>query len=232
MINSMNLQARKTWAKSASGLPIDLYASPNFKWTQHERPIAFLGGVHGDEPEGVWLAEATLEWLRKATAEPGTPEWLLIPCLNPDGYSKNQRVNSRGVDLNRNFPNRDWSPDFPKDRYYPGPAPSSEPETNAILDLIERYKPQIIIHCHSWEPCIVLTGTVGKNCADYLAQSSGYTFKENIGYPTPGSLGDYAWYEKQIPVICIEVAEKIEKEKVWPLFESGIKKVFRDGCRD
>jgi murein peptide amidase A len=228
----MLIQQRKNWAKSASGLPIDLYAHSDFKWTADEKPLVFLGGVHGDEPEGVWLASYTLEWLRNATPEQVGIKWLLITCLNPDGLSKNERVNSRGVDINRNFPNSNWSTEYTNDRYYPGPTAASEPETKAMLNIIEQYRPQMIIHCHSWEPCIVLTGTKGKNCADDLAESSGYPFKSDIGYPTPGSLGDYAWFEKQIPVICIEVAEKIEKEKVWPLFQTGIQRVFRHGCID
>ena len=33
---------------------------------------------------------------------------LFIPCLNPDGMSKNTRTNSNGVDLNRNFPTKNW----------------------------------------------------------------------------------------------------------------------------
>lgn len=228
----MRLQERTGWAKSAGFLDIDLYAPESFKWTQNEAPLVFIGGVHGDEPEGVWLAEATLNWLRNATVSQAPIPWLLIPCLNPDGLKANTRVNSSGVDINRNFPNSNWSPEFSKERYYPGPRPSSEPETRAIVDLIERYRPQMIIHCHSWNPCIVLTGDKGRNCAEYLAASTGYPFQDHIGYPTPGSLGDYAWFEKNIPVICVEVAEKIEREKVWPLFEAGIHKVFKHGRVD
>ncbi|MEQ1878880.1 MAG: DUF2817 domain-containing protein [Bdellovibrionia bacterium] len=228
----MPVQERKAWSKSAGGRPIDLFASSNFKWTKDESPLVFIGGVHGDEPEGVWLAEATLDWLRNATASAVGISWLLIPCLNPDGLELNQRMNGNGVDINRNFPNQNWSPEFPKPRYNPGPKPASEPETRAMLKLIEDYKPQMIIHCHSWNPCIVLTGDKGVNCAEYLAASTGYPYKQDIGYPTPGSLGDYAWYEKDIPVICVEVAEKIEREKVWPLFKSGIEKVFLNGRID
>jgi murein peptide amidase A len=228
----MPIQVRKAWSHSSGGLPIDLYASADFAWNSDQWPLVFLGGVHGDEPEGVWLAEATLEWLKKTTPAEVKVPWLLIPCLNPDGLAKNERVNARGVDLNRNFPNQNWSPEFPQERYYPGPNPASEPETKLMLDVIEKFQPQMIIHCHSWKPCIVLTGDKGQNCAIHLSESSGYPFQETIGYPTPGSLGDYAWFEKNIPVICIEVAEKIEKAKVWPLFEAGIKKVFLNGRID
>jgi murein peptide amidase A len=228
----MLVQERKSWAKSAGGRAIDLYASSSFQWKENEAPMVLLGGVHGDEPEGVWLAEATLHWLRNATSEQVKIPWLLIPCLNPDGFAINERVNANKVDINRNFPNQNWSPEFPKERYYPGPSPASEPETRAILEIIGKYKPQMIIHCHSWNPCIVLTGSKGQNCAHYLAEATGYPYQEHIGYPTPGSLGDYAWFEKGIPVICIEVAEKIEKEKVWPLFEPGIHKVFYNGRQD
>lgn len=223
------------WANSTEGRPIPLHMSHHFRnGTPKEKPILFLGGTHGDEPEGVWLAEETLEWLDEVQRH--LPEnykipWLLISCLNPDGFSKNQRVNGRGVDLNRNFPDKSWSPKYEVERYFPGPAPASEPETRALVSLIEKYPPQLIVHCHSWYPCIVLTGERGQNCAEYLSKSTGYKFKHDIGYPCPGSLGEFGWVEKSVPVICVEVEEKVERSKIRPLFYKGVTDLFQFGVK-
>ena len=36
---------------------------------------------------------------------------LFIPCLNPDGMALGTRTNANGVDLNRNFPTKNWGED-------------------------------------------------------------------------------------------------------------------------
>lgn len=214
-----------SWAKTASGTPIDLYKKSHSLGETLERPVLFVGGVHGDEPEGVTLANELLSWLReneKIQSENLRP-WILIPCINPDGYSRAQRGNGQGVDLNRNFPSRDWSPESKAPRYYPGPSPGSELEVQALAKLIEDEKPQLIVHFHSWEPCVVYTGAPGKEAAELIAEGTGYIAREDIGYPTPGSLGQYGWLEHQVPVICVEAQEHSDLSTVWPIFASGLK---------
>lgn len=217
---------QRTWAHSASGKSIELYKKKHTPRTEHfqDSPILFVGGVHGDEPEGVHLATKLLEWLQE-NAKNETKEiipWILIPCLNPDGYSQNERTNGNGVDLNRNFPARDWEPLAKAPRYYPGPSPGSEPEIQALVKLIEDEKPHLIVHFHSWKPCVVYTGKTGAKAAEVLATGTGYECHEDIGYPTPGSLGQYGWLEHQIPVVCIEEQEHIDLELVWPHFKTGL----------
>ncbi len=99
-------------------------------------------------------------------------ELWLVPMINPDGYLYNQviapggggmwRKNRRaigatvfGVDLNRNFGYR-WGHDnigsssFPPDEIYRGPAPFSEPETQALRDFISAREFVITIFYHSF----------------------------------------------------------------------------------
>src|SRR5687768_13836975 len=90
---------------SALNNPIALHA--NKPLAELHSPVLLLGGVHGDEPEGVWLATSTLALLQRERAK---VDWALVPCLNVDGFAKGTRVNGRGVDLNRNYPSRSWSP--------------------------------------------------------------------------------------------------------------------------
>lgn len=206
------------WVKTASGASLSLYLNIHRK---NLRPYLFIGGVHGDEPEGVRLAEEFLLWLKTHSSEQDHP-WILIPCLNVDGFKNNQRTNSRGVDLNRNFPSRDWLSTPEKNRYYPGPHASSESEVKGLVDLITSTKPSVIFHFHSWKPCVVYTGEPGKPYADFLTQGNGYDSHPDIGYPTPGSLGQYGWLEHKIPVVCVEEQEKSPLENVWPHFKTGL----------
>jgi protein MpaA len=212
------------WAKSAAGHNIPLYMSGEIS-TFKMKPILIVGGVHGDEPEGVWLSEHCLEWLK---SNPVSVPWLLVTCLNPDGFLIRERTNSRKVDLNRNFPSSNWSTEHSKARYYPGPHPQSEPEVQALVRLIDKANPQLIIHCHSWKPCVVYTGEPGLRDSERLGRSSGYQVQPDIGYPTPGSLGEYGWKDKKIPVICIEENEPMVKEEIWPRFANGFKEIFSD----
>lgn len=223
---------------------------PSSTSTPIPNPILFVGGVHGDEPEGVWLAESLLNSLRThynrkthhslspsqsnalssatnpisplSTASPFSQPWVLMTCLNPEGYAKNERTNSAGVDLNRNFPSPDWSAEAKAPRYHPGEKPASEPEVQGLMRAIEVYQPKLIIHFHSWKPCVVYTGAPAQPIAQILGEYSGYAFHEDIGYPTPGSLGQYGWLSKQIPVVCIEEQEGAAREHIWPRFQGAL----------
>jgi hypothetical protein len=216
---------RKNWATSRKDRKIALYASGNLKLQDH--PILLIGGVHGDEPEGVELAEKTLGFLGRESEKIQVP-WIVIPCLNVDGFSAKTRTNGAGVDLNRNYASLNWSPIAEKERYFPGPKPGSEPEVQAIMNLIEELDPRIIIHCHSWNPCIVCAGQPGQKDAELLGSASGYEVRPEIGYPTPGSLSQYGWADRKIPVICIEEKDGTPLDQVWPHFEPAMRDIFAD----
>lgn len=224
-----------TWARTDLGTPIALHASHAPDVLNGKSPVLLMGGVHGDEPLGVHLAQQTLAMLLQEAQAPsdrgGFVPWLLIPCLNVDGFARKTRVNGRGVDLNRNYPSRSWSPDFEKDRYNPGPGPGSEAEVRAVVELIRRTRPKVIIHCHSWKPMIVCAGPPGQREAECLGRSSGYEVVPEIGYPTPGSLSQFGWADNRIPVICIEEADESPSGQVWPRFETGMREIFLDASR-
>jgi protein MpaA len=99
--------------------------------------------IHGDEDAGI----AIVDVLRQGGAPPGVELWL-VPSMNPDGQSAGDRHNANQVDLNRNFPYR-WGPiGAPGDGQYAGTGPASEPETQAIVNLIAQLRPDITIWYH------------------------------------------------------------------------------------
>ncbi len=216
------------WAKSAGNRPIALYHSTEFEFHKQQRPLLFIGGVHGDEPEGVELAMRLLEHLKLSPKQHTYTPWILIPCLNPDGYENNSRTNANGVDLNRNYPAKNWQKEYEKDRYYPGTEAASEPEIKALVQLIESERPRLLIHFHSWKPCIIATGDKALVDAKRLADQSGYELQHHIGYETPGSLSQYAWHDLGLPVICIEEQEKSDLSLVWPHFGEALIEILQD----
>ncbi len=69
------------------------------------RPVYISGGIHGDEPGGVW---AVLEFLKRYPSLPDLYqgfEFTILPCTNPFGFEHSTRENAAGIDLNRQFKN-------------------------------------------------------------------------------------------------------------------------------
>ncbi len=106
-------------------------------------PVLVIGVIHGDEEAG----ETIVERLSAAPVPAGIDLWL-VTSMNPDGQAVPQRGNARGVDLNRNFP-QGWGPiGEPGDGQYAGTGPASEPETQAIVGLVDRLQPKLTIFYH------------------------------------------------------------------------------------
>jgi murein peptide amidase A len=226
MMLAMSVTLYENWCHTTTGSPVPLYtSSATLPTEQKNGGVLWIGGVHGDEPEGVELALSTLQWLKSHTQK---MFWSLIPCLNPDGVVLRQRTNARGVDLNRNYPSKDWSAVARAPRYHPGPCPNSEPEIQALVKLIQEQKPHVIVHCHSWKPSIVCAGPEALRLGQHFSDSTGYPLLDDIGYPTPGSLSQYAWQDLGIPVVCIEEKERIHLSTVWPRFKTGVENFFKD----
>lgn len=154
----------------------------------------------------------------------GADNLLFIPCLNPDGLQNNTRTNANGVDLNRNFPTKNWGEDTSQagdnpDDYYGGKSPASEIETQFVIDIIEKYKPKLILTLHAPYKIVNYDGPA-KEIAQKISDIIGYPVEESIGYPTPGSFGTYCGVERNIPTITLELDEKIPVENlVQPVFE-------------
>ncbi len=168
------------------------------------RKILAMSLIHGDEiPSGA----VSKNWIERLTKIDPRNTWRVIPVVNPDGLRTRQRMNSRGVDLNRNFPTKEWNASAlaswkkktkSDPRRYPGPSAASESETKCLIKHFEDFKPDFIISIHT--PIGVL---------DF----DGPPVSAPKGSPLPwlplgnfpGSLGRYMWKDKNIPVLTIEL---------------------------
>ena len=178
--------------------------------------LLLLGGVHGDEIEGVWLIEAALEnW--KAAYPGESVGAVLWPRVNPDGVETKARWNARQVDLNRNLPSKDWTAEVKNPRYPPGPSPASEPENQALVRLITEGKPTAILSAHSFHKYQINVNGPSHAWGERLSRVCGYPVTHDIGYPTPGCLGTYAGKELGIPTITLEIERGLPREKVLSL---------------
>jgi protein MpaA len=184
-----------------------------FRLTNGPVNLLLMGGVHGDEPEGYYLVERFMQDGGWKLLEGKAALWCL-PRLNPDGCALNTRTNLNKVDLNRNMATKDWSPVAAKERYHPGPAAASEIETRALVKVIDSLKPRAIVSMHTFDPMINYNGPCRK-LAEVFAKGTGYIVTDHIGYPTPGSLGTWAGWEREIPTITLEIERDSGFEKTW-----------------
>ena len=188
------------------GLPITA-----FEFKNGEPRVLILGGVHGDEPEGVYCANFLLREFFKSFSL--KLNLVLIPALNVEGVLAKTRQNSRGVDLNRNLPTKDWTSEVLNPRYNPGPSASSEPESLHTVKFLDSFRPQFIVSLHSWKPMLNTNGDCGE-FVKILNQETGYPIEPTIGYPTPGCLGTYSGIERNIPTLTYEIERGLSFQEI------------------
>ncbi len=107
-----------------------------------EERVLIVSSMAGSDPESVRFVDRLAT--RLSRTDPGVDvTTLLIRSPNPDGLAGHFSTNSRGVELNRNFP----SSRFPVTRTTrTGPEPGSEPETQAIMRLLAEFRPTRVVH--------------------------------------------------------------------------------------
>jgi protein MpaA len=205
-----------------------------------------LCGVHGDEITPVKFCFDILEDLRKNPEIIGDSLVVVAPIVSPDSFfrSRPTRTNARGVDVNRNFPTKDWAKNAKrlwKQRYkqdkrrYPGRYALSEQETIFQVNLINLYKPNKIISVHAPLTLLDYDGPAfshvhGKSAKQLLIQMSQKANKYKISnYPFfTGSLGNWAGNERNIPTFTLELpnSDWNKTKKYFDMFKLAIREAI------
>lgn len=203
---------------SVRGVPILMHI-----FGQGPGPTFIFGAIHGNEANSAVVARRLIELLEQ------NPDVYLGRCVaiiaaaNPDGLSRDTRTNVNQIDLNRNFPTKNWQAGR-KGATNGGEVPGSEPETQAIIRAVELLQPRRIVSIHS------ITG--GRYCNNYdgpaeeiaelMHAHNGYPVKKSIGYPTPGSFGSWAGIDQQIPTITLELPHDQKGDESWSVQHAAL----------
>ncbi len=209
-----------------------------------ENCTLLLGTVHGDEIPTAYVLFKLAEHLKENPDIYKGRCIVVAPLVNPDGFLANppRRVNSRGIDPNRNFPTKFWKRDAIKQwqgtsrskRYNPGQKPGSESETNFQIALINRFKPQKILTLHSPLNFYDYDGpSVGldvfEKWLEKISKETNHPMKKLGVYP--GSLGNYAGFERDIFVVTLELpsSEPRMGAQYYSQFKSAVGKFVQLG---
>lgn len=191
----------KEYGKSVLGAPL-LYLPAS-----EQCRLLVFAGLHGEEAEGVFLLSRALRLLANA------PRYTsVILCTNPDGVQLGTRGNARGVDLNRNWNTSNWSAASVYCRLVleaeritelsPGVQAESEPETQALRQLVEQSGTQNILSLHA--PLACIDAPHSSPLTEFLVNATGHPWQRDIGYPTPGSFGTWC-HEKGLHAVTWEL---------------------------
>jgi len=157
------------------------------------------GSMHGNEKTGTFaclrVAELLIQYYRT------DPYWktrlteytvIIIPVLNPDGFTRYTRENANGKDLNSQFP-----PD----------GTTTEPEAWALRYLMGNYTPTVYVNIHEgwyWYPLDMLYGNyesgTNKSLTISAMRKANNTFTE---------LRHWGWFTENGANVCISKVRAI-----------------------
>ena len=162
---------------------------------QGDDVLLIIATIHGNEAAGTPLVAAFAEWLAEHPEEWDQRRVVIVPVANPDGMAADERFNSRGVDLNRNFPAGNWGEADAKPH---GATPLSEQESRVLMRVVCTYFPTRVISIHQPVNCIDYDGP-GQDLAEAMAAQCELPVKK-LG-SLPGSFGSFVGITLNKPII-------------------------------
>ena len=174
-----------------------------------EKKYLIVAGIHGGyEGNTIALANKLITYINdNPELIPSNVTLYIIRNMNPDGEARDNgvdgRVNNNGVDLNRNFPSKNWAADWNRDGcwiYRPttgGKYAGSEPETRSVMSFIRAHQIEAMISYHSAGLGIFPGGVPweepSKRLAAALSKVTGYPYPPvDTGCVYTGTLSDWA----------------------------------------
>ncbi|QGJ68742.1 Hypothetical protein PBC10988_4040 [Planctomycetales bacterium 10988] len=189
----------ETLGHSREGRPIQ-YAT----FGEGQYKVLVLGPFQGDEIAALEFVDQLAIYLDRSRNQLGDRSIRVIRLPNPDGFVQGVRGNVHGVEINRNFPARNWQQISGGTHWISGTRPASEPETQLLMQEIERWKPGriILLNADSNRPEIGWAGA-SHLLAQTLAMKAEIPMARKGEHWISGSLAAYYGAERQIPLLSL-----------------------------
>jgi murein peptide amidase A len=189
-----------------------------------ENRLFIFGAMHGSEKNSAEIVQQLILAINSGRITiPEDKQLIIIPTLNIDGYKRNNRLNANSVDINRNYPTKDWVADtFLTDEQTfkngGGTIPVSEPETRLTTYLIETVNPYLSVSYHSWGKYSIPNSLpeallIGQKYAELSKYVYSDPFEENTGfnYVATGTINTWG-NETGYNIITIELADLVNHD--------------------
>lgn len=181
------------------------------------RRVLWVGGIHGNEIEGTIATDELPAAFASVDGLADRVTLTIVEDINPDGRAARTRGNAHGIDLNRNYPARNFAASPTN-----GKEPLCEPESRVLHDLIVRLDPHVVVVAHSWgrrpegPPCFINFDGPADHLARRFGELSGYAVvpSENI-HGTPGSLGSFVGIDRRTPILTLEYERGRSPARCW-----------------
>ncbi len=194
----------RTYGKSVLGAPLLYFPAQ----VESQSRGLILAGTHGDETASIAGLSCALR-----TLPINSLHHDVVLSMNPDGNQLGTRANANQVDLNRAFPTKNWTEHGTVYRWSShtpvrdvkvktGRADQLEPEVAALINLIEKRRPQFVVSFH--EPLAFVDDPKHSELAKWLGNQFDLPLVEEVDYETPGSFGTWCG-ERELPCITLEL---------------------------
>jgi hypothetical protein len=213
--------ARPATAPTAQSLPKVAWTS-SYESTQR-RPIETVrlgtgpeqifvtGSLSGDDAASVQLIDALAGTITARPELIDGKSLLIVRNPNPDALAEHISVNTRGVNLNRNFPSVRFTA-VPTQQT--GPSPASEAETRIMLRLIGGFQPAVVVHLRSstlsQRPLVRATSPAAARLTDALSRNDA-DIDSFSGEFKAGSLEEFAATRLKADAILVEIPSRSGK---------------------
>lgn len=256
------ITAKESIGQSHEGRPIHFVRISNDPEVDQDKPEVLYDALHhAREPASLSQLIFFMWYLLENYGSDPEVDYLVnnlelyfVPCLNPDGYvynqtiepgggglwRKNRRVNgdgSFGVDLNRNYGfgwgvNNSGSSPNPASDVYRGPAPFSEPETQAIRDFCEAHEFRLAQNHHTFGNLLIYPwgyqdsfytpdSALYANYGALLTRENRFAFgtaDQTVNYTVNGGSDDWMYGEQATKprIMAMTPESGKEEEAFWP----------------
>jgi hypothetical protein len=199
----------------SDGNPINVYIREPCAGATDVKTVFIASSVHGSESGGQLISHELLfnEDIPDNIRIVAVPEINKFGITFRDSNGYGGRVNSNGVNINRNFDYR-WATlpgDVGGDGNNKGPTPSSEPETQALVNFVQSIPIDLALHYHD---NIQYVAAVGNSTPISLAQTYGNVSSTTPIRPAEGGRvfqrGSFdGWQNESLgtPALLIEMAQ-------------------------